>query len=341
MRRPLDDVDRSLIHLLQLSPRISWTDAGQILGLSATAVATRLKALVDQGSAWIALQPNTTGPHHITAIVELTCEPNSRAALAEALTDDARVLSIEESSRGDDLVLTVVVADPGALTTLILDELPRRGGVLGLRPSVVVRTLATGSDWRVGALSERQLAEAQRLESAEGSGSLTSLRDLAPLLEALAHDPRASLSDLARVTGLTPATVRRRVQALLMSDRVILRCDVAHTDFGLPVTSAYFAQVAPADIARTVAFLRSRPGLRLCLQVTGEHNLIFSVLSPSVAAVADVQATLGKHLPWVRITESRLVLRTPKRMGWVLDAEGRPTGRVVPPAVLGVGPAVD
>ena len=109
-----------------------------------------------------------------------------------------------------------------------------------------------------------------------------------------------------------------------------MRCDVAHADFGYPVTSAYFAQVAPADMTRTIAGLRSLSMLRMCLQVTGEHNLIFSLLSPSVAGVAALQAALGRHLPWVRITESRLILRTPKRMGWVLDAEGRPTGRVIP-----------
>lgn len=341
MGRPLDDVDRSLIHLLQLAPRVSWTDAGRILGLSATAVATRWKALVDQGSAWISLAPNTTSPHHITAVVELTCEPSSRARLAVELIEDPRVISIEESSRGDDLLLTVVVADTGALIAFMLDEIPQRGGVAGVRPSVVVRTLATGSDWRLNALSERQLALVRCLESHVDGGGSAEPRDLAPLLEALALDPRASLADLARETGLTPATVRRRMQALLAGDRVILRCDVAHADLGLPVTSAYFAQVAPADIPRTVAILRTIPGLRLCLQVTGQHNMIFSVLNPSVAAVADVQATLGKNLPWVRFTESRLMLRTLKRMGWVLDADGRPTGRIVPPAVFGVDPAVD
>ena len=269
----------------------------------------------------------------MTAIVELTCQPSARAELLATLVDDGRLVSIEESSRGGDFVLTVMVPDTGALTTLVLDELPLRPGVQTVRPSVVVKILYTGSDWRVGVLSDRQKAEAQRVTPADGGGPMGP-RDLAPLLDALTPDPRASLADLARDTGLTPATVRGRMHSLLAGDRVVLRCDVAHADFGLPVTSAYFARVAPADIPRTVAGLVSLPTLRMCLQITGEHNLIFSLLSPSVAGVAAVQAALGKHLPWVQITESRLILRTPKRMGWVLDPDGRPTGRVVAPTVL-------
>lgn len=58
------------------------------------------------------------------------------------------------------------------------------------------------------------------------------------------------------------------------------------------------------------------------------------MLSPSIDGVAALQATIGRHLPWMRITESRLILRTRKRMGWVLDDDGRPTGRVVPPLVF-------
>ena len=345
MSRDLDDLDRELVHLLQLSPRISWTDAGHVLGLSATAVAARWRRLVDQGTAWIALQPNTTGPHHVTAIVELTCEPAARAEVAAHLIEDRRVLSIEESSRGGDLVLTVVVADPGRLSAFLLDDLPMRAGVTSLRPSVVVQTLSTGSDWRVGALSERQRAEAERLgvrtpgERPERvRGVPDSPQELTPdliqLLAVLVREPRASFAELARDTGQAPASVRRRMHALTTGDRVLFRCDVAHVDFGLPITSAYFAQVAPADLPRTIAALRSMPTLRMCLQVTGEHNLIFSMLSPSFDGVAALQATIGRHLPWVRITESRLILRTRKRMGWVLDDDGRPTGRVVPPLVF-------
>ena len=44
-----------------------------------------------------------------------------------------------------------------------------------------------------------------------------------------------------------------------------------------------------------------------------------------------IERTLGEHLPWLRLRDNAINLRTPKRMGWLLDRSGRATGRVVPP----------
>lgn len=98
-----------------------------------------------------------------------------------------------------------------------------------------------------------------------------------------------------------------------------------------------FVRVPPSDLARTVTLLSTLTQLRLMLGVMGEVNLVFSVFSVfgrSVAGVAAFEETLGRRLPWLEHVESLLLLRSVKRMGWVLDEQGRRTDRLVVPAVL-------
>lgn len=100
------------------------------------------------------------------------------------------------------------------------------------------------------------------------------------------------------------------------------------------MTSAWFVRVPPSDLARTVTLLSTLTQLRLMLGVMGEVNLVFSVFGRSVAGVAAFEETLGRRLPWLEHVESLLLLRSVKRMGWVLDEQGRRTDRLVVPAVL-------
>lgn len=94
-----------------------------------------------------------------------------------------------------------------------------------------------------------------------------------------------------------------------------------------------FVRVPPSDLARTVTLLSTLTQLRLMLGVMGEVNLVFSVFGRSVAGVAAFEETLGRRLPWLEHVESLLLLRSVKRMGWVLDEQGRRTDRLVVPAV--------
>jgi hypothetical protein len=43
---------------------------------------------------------------------------------------------------------------------------------------------------------------------------------------------------------------------------------------------------------------------------------------------------LGERLPFLQLRDNAINLRTPKRVGWMLDATGRSTGRVIVPSAL-------
>ena len=122
-----------------------------------------------EGVAWISVHHNAVAPDYLTAMVELGCLPAGRNALVERLMRDGRVVSIDESSRGSDLVLTVVVTDLDALSRYVLDDLEPMAEITSVRSSVVLNAFGTGADWRAGTLDADQLAELRRLRGNNGT----------------------------------------------------------------------------------------------------------------------------------------------------------------------------
>lgn len=341
-RSRYDDVDLQLINVLQESARVSWTDAGRVLRLSPTAVAARWARLEAEGVAWISVHPNIVAPDYLTAIVELGCLPTGRAALARRLMLDGRIVTMDESSRGSDLLLTVIVADLDALSQFVLDDLVPSAEITSVRTSVVVNVFGTFNDWRAGTLDADQIAELRRVRRSnglvEGSEATSAVASLPSesweIAEQLVANGRLSVAELSRAIDRNPATVRRHLASLLASNRLSFRCDMVHALVGYPVTAAFFAKVPSIEIGPTIEKLQRLPQLRMGLQVTGEANLIFSVFMRSVHELARFQHQIGLLLPSVVVLESMVLLRSRKRMGWLLDEGGYNTRELVPPQVL-------
>jgi hypothetical protein len=86
--------------------------------------------------------------------------------------------------------------------------------------------------------------------------------------------------------------------------------------------------------SRPWAALATFPELRMCVSTTGDANLAMTFRTRSPHDMLRVERKLGMHLPWLRLRDNAITLRTPKRMGWLLDGAGRATGTVIPPTAL-------
>lgn len=361
MQQKLDEIDLQLVHLLQIAPRASWAGLAPILGLSPSALAARWRRLERSGTAWLTVHADQAVTGHVSAIVRVECRPGTRAAVREACIDDPRIVGIDEASSGSELLLTTMVSDLHELSDH-LDDVESWSGVRRLRASVVHDVLRAGSNWRLGHLDAEQTAAAAALSRIPSTpvvtsplaapphatpaggaptGSMPLLMppmppDAGALAALLTRDARMPIADLARGLGggATPATTRRHLDRLVASGALAFRCDLAHDAADWPVTSAWFVRVPPAELTRTIALLSSLTQLRLLLGITGEVNLVFSVFGRSVAGVSAFEEALGRRLPWLEQVESMLLLRSVKRMGWVLDDRGRRTDRLVVPTVV-------
>ncbi len=330
----INERDLELLHGLQIAPRVSWAEAARILGSTAATLSARWAGLQSAGLAWVTAHPGGSYRHVTLALVEVDCLPRARAEVVAAVCQDPRVVTVEGSTRGRDLLLTVIARDLSDLGTLVLDELETLPGVARQRTLVATAVHRDGSDWRLDTLTPAQQAafeQAARTTTVPGAAPPAHAW---PLIHALAQDGRASAADLARTTGRNPATVRRQLGRLLASDLLSFRCDLAAEVGGWAVSSTWTARVPAAEHGRTVAALSTLPELRMCISTTGDTNIAMTVWTRSLGDMQRIERLLGERLPWMRLQENAINLRTSKRMGWQLDAAGRSSGVVVVPTAL-------
>ncbi len=321
----LTEDDLALVEALQRDPRAPWTEVAALVGTNAVTASRRWEKLRASGAAWITGTPGP-GSHHaqLLAYVDVTCLPSAKMLVAEQLAGDAHALSVDITAGGRDLLVTVAAVDLVTLGRYLLERLDRVPGVTGTRARIATRLYAEGSTWRLGVLP-----------STGGTGGPPHVTRPAVLDEtdrelasALGVDGRASYAALASATGISQPTARRRVDRLLDTGAVLLRTEVAAPLVGLPVMVVLSAD-APAgrldDVAARLGRLRP---VRLSATLAGTPSLLVVAWLASLEDVHRFEQELAVAAPDVAVVDRLVVLRAVKRMGHLLDAEGRATGTV-------------
>lgn len=331
----LDELDLRLVNALQIAPRVSWSEAGRILEVGAQVLAARWERLRDSGAAWVAVHPGGTYRHQVTAVVEVDCRAGAQSAVVAALCADPRVVTVEESTQGYDLLLTVMTADMPHMSQFVINELGAMAGVAGRRTYLATAVHRDGSSWRLDALNRSQVRALENVARRSRIASAPAPPPNAwPIIQALSGDGRRSAADIAAHTGRNPATVRRQLPRLLASGMLSIRCEVAQNAARRPISCTWRARLRPADQMRTVATLHTLPNLRLCMSTTGEANLLITAWTVDLARILEIEQDLGAKMPWLELRDSGINLRTAKRVGWLLDHNGCATGEVITPVAL-------
>jgi DNA-binding Lrp family transcriptional regulator len=328
----LDELDRGVVHALQVNPRASWALVGEVLGVDPVTAARRWRRLEQGGLAWVTAYPRLTDARiMVTGVIEVDTEPGAAEDVAHALADDPAVPNVKLTAGGRDVVASV--------QTRTLDELSRLSGSL-FRPIPDVRATRThvstglpteGSRWRLRSLDAVQTERLEQEATPGPTGSPVPARwDAldARLLELLSVDGRMSLRDLSAASDAPLTTVRRRVGSLLAS-RLLLRCDLARPLSGWPLSAVYFASVPGQYLEETSRALSQVPEVRSCAITAGPHNLVVDVWLRTLHDVHTFEAHLSRRLPRLTVADRSVVLRTVKHMGRLLDRGGRSVG-VVP-----------
>ncbi|GAB0103679.1 Lrp/AsnC family transcriptional regulator [Nocardia sp. JMUB6875] len=319
-----DERDLDLVNALQINPRASWTRIGASLGMDATTAARRWQQLTAAGLAWITAYP----PGFATvAYLRLRCRADKLTALADRVAAMPCVFSVERLTGGYPMQLSVAVENLAALDDLTARELAALPGVEEIRTAVSQHVYVEGSHWRPQALdpSQRTLLTDPRAPAPAHSR----IRPGDPaLVLALAADGRRSIADLARDTGLTETTVRRRITEMTRSGRLVFRCDFAEQAAGWTVTANYWAQLPAPDLDRLGKALASWPEIRLCVATADDANVMLIAWLRSPREGVLLETRLQREFPELRITERQLTLRTLKRMGRTLGPRGRAVGHI-------------
>lgn len=329
----LTERDLTLIETLQVTPRASWEAVARATRTSPMTEARRWRRLVDSGAAWVTGAPGVSlWNAQCVAYVDIRCSAGRSLDVAATLAQDRHALSVELTAGGSDVFATVAAADLRALSRYVLERIDVIPGITNTRTRISTHVYREGSHWRLGALRQDWASAPPAPPHSPSSTSTSALSRLEAsdkrILVQLGLDGRSSYATLAANAGVSEGTARRRVARLLGGGAVLLRTEVAAHLAGwqVPVTLSVDAPTSRlVETARGITRLRQ---VRLCTTLAGTPPLVVSAWLHDVNSLHRFETILVKAMPDVTVVDRLITLRTVKRMGRLLDEEGRAIGAV-------------
>jgi DNA-binding Lrp family transcriptional regulator len=318
----VDEVDLELIHALQVAPRATWAVLGRTLRLDSATVARRWQRLSAAGLAWVTC---TVGPsrHSDTcmAYVRVVTAQGHFDDVATRLVENPAVRYVHHTTGASSLLVVVARRSPAAVAHFLRDVLDVMPGVLSYQSEIRTVGYSEPSRWRLRNLAPAQQQTLQA-PAVEARGIRVDEVDRS-LYELLHTDGRMGFTEMAEQAGVSEATVRRRVNRLLASGSLRLRCEVAQSVSGWPTTAILWARVPPSSLDQVARALVPRPEVRLSCSLSGPDNLLTMVWLRTPAELPEFERVLSERHPEYTVTDRAVCLHTMKQMGRQLDADGR------------------
>ena len=334
----LSEDDLALIQVLQASPRLGWADAAKVLGVHATTLAARWDRLTSNGAAWVTAHLAGDPKQMLLAYVAVDCEMNLRDSVTAELAAVPEIVTVEEAASNRDLMLTVITRSLEEFSAKIITRLKAVEGLTKYQVALCTRLHSSGDDWRLNVLSRTQLATLRTLVSPPAAESVQAAQlpqshlDLLPFL---ARNGRATAADIARSLGRHPAILQRQLNRVLASGILSFRCEIAQAYSSFPVTCQWFVNVPAGQHDAAAAQIRTISNVRLSASTTGPTNFVIIMWLQTLADVMSAELALQQKVPGIDIVESAVMLRTVKRVGWMLKEDTTASGAVVHAGNLG------
>jgi DNA-binding Lrp family transcriptional regulator len=327
----LDEEDLQLINALQIAPRAPWTHLGEVLDRHPTSLAARWDRLTASGAAWVNAHPLGDPQQMTLSFHDVQCDPARRQKVVAALAALPDVFTIEECYRNRDMMLTVLTPTTTWLVDSLYPQLDRIPGLIRYQSSFCTKLHYGAANWQLGTLSPAQQRKLRELAAPamQYHGPLPA--SYADIIRQLARNGRATAAEIAEATGLHPATARRQLQRILNSRTMTFRCEVAQGPAGYPIICEWTGKLPAGDHAEAARVLAGFGGLRLCVSTTGDTNFMFMMWLRSAAEIMAVERAAEELIPRLDLVESVVIARVPKRVGWMLNADGTAAGDVVAP----------
>ncbi|AFU03143.1 Lrp/AsnC family transcriptional regulator [Nocardia brasiliensis] len=264
----LDDIDRGLLHALQVDGRAPFSRIGAVLDVAERTVARRYNRLRGAGALRItgAWDERRTG--RAEWVVRVQMRPDGTAGLARVLACRPDTAWVTVVSSGTEITCLFRTPDEAPLA-----ELARNPKVLAVQAHRLLRHFMNRR-WsgRTSVLSAEQVA-ALRGPAAESTPPIMTELDRR-LVPVLAVDGRAPYPSLARAVGWSESAVRRRLDELRRTR--LIRFDV-ETDpllFGFTVQCALWLTVTPGQLAAVAQTIAADPEAAFVAATTGSANLL-------------------------------------------------------------------
>jgi DNA-binding Lrp family transcriptional regulator len=328
----VDELDLALVNALQIAPRASWQNVGEVLGIDPVTAARRWSRLSGAGLAWVTC---VAGPQahgeFCMAYIEVACEPGRVPEAAAGLAEHAEVRYLHRLAAEYELLVVIAVATPADVADYLSHRLGPAPGVAGYRAQLRTVGYREPSSWRLHHLTPAQRG---RLEVAARPATRPDRRHLHTdetdrrLFALLHEDGRIPVNRAARLAGISEPAARRRIARLLANQLIRPRCELAQSVSGTPVTALLRLRVPSAALDAAARRLATVREVRLCCALTGPGNLLLMVWLAAVDDVPRVEAEISARIPHAEVLDRAVCLHTLRQMGRLLDPAGRSVGRV-------------
>ncbi|SPM31339.1 Lrp/AsnC family transcriptional regulator [Mycobacterium terramassiliense] len=278
----MEPLDGHILHALQLAPRAPFRRIAEVIGAGEQTVARRYRALRRDGALRVVGVVNPRLYGECQWIVRVHAKPDNLPRLAEALVRRPEATHANVLSGGTELVC-VIRAPIGDAGDGLLQRLPRTPAVLEMRINLVLNVFGspTGAHWtgHGHALDEEQIkALQQQVEGAHPDRPAAPTADDRPLLDALANDGRITDSALAKLTGWSPARVKRRLAALQASDTLAYDLDMLPERLGFMLNAIIWISTAPRHLVSAAEQIARHAEVASVVAIGGPANLMVVVI---------------------------------------------------------------
>ncbi|MFI6030027.1 Lrp/AsnC family transcriptional regulator [Amycolatopsis magusensis] len=310
-----DDLDRRLLHALQLDGRASFSRIGEVLGVSGQTVARHYAALRSDGAVKVIGVSDPEALGEALWLTRVRCPPDAADAVAAAIAGREEASWVRITSGGTEIVCAIRASGDG---TPLVPKLPR---VLDVTAQCVLHEFLGGGE---GLLRKARVLTKSEIDELTWSADAPPRRELSEqdhrMLELLRADGRTPVTELAEATGWSQTTVRRRLAELRAGGLLRFTVDFDHRLFGFGVHVLLWLTVEPADLDLAGRLLAEEHAeVAYVAATSGPTNLVAGVVCP---AVKDLYGYLTRRLavlPGVRRIETAPVGRTAKSAratGW-------------------------
>ena len=308
----LDVSERRLVAALQCDPRATPENLAAVLGGSPRSIGRQLNRMLADGTLRIVATSPPESPQGVLSLrIRVLQGEVDHVVAALARRDDIPYVDL---SVGGDQISAILVADQATAGRLVFRQLPSTSAITAVEAQPVIHVFSDSSDWRLDELTDTErsaLTPATNLLDTGGEGRSTIDADI---LRELAKQPRATGSAIAATINSPSSTVRRRLNELIRSRRVVLQTFVDPHRLGLTVDAGLSMRVPPSLLDGVGRALAAHPAVHGVFATAGSLNLQAAVWLRDLAHLYEFSTTTLAELG-IEQVDTAVVGRAVKRPG--------------------------
>jgi DNA-binding Lrp family transcriptional regulator len=315
----IDDLDRCLVHALNIDPRAPFGRIADVLGVSDQTVARRYRRLRTAGLLRVVGSVDTARLGYTTWVIRMRCSPDAAGPVSAALARRADTFWVHLMSGGTEIACGTAARTAEESGALLLQRLPRTGRVWSVTAHSQLHLYVGGRVTWPGAAAALSAEQVERLRPEPvppaGDGPVVLDDGDRALMTALHRDGRTGHAELAAETGWSESTVRRRMDRLVASGVLFYDVDIPAQALGYRTEARLWMSVRPADLASVGRALAGHVEITFAAATTGPTNLMAGVVCRDDQALYHYLTERIGALKGVERLETAPVIRTVKRAG--------------------------